>query len=60
MDITVKSAKLSGVVSVVDSKSEAHRKLICSLLSFDKTVLSIVVELLRMLIVGISLVHIRL
>ena len=40
MDITVKSAKLSGEVSVVDSKSEAHRKLICSLLSFDKTVLN--------------------
>ncbi|MBQ8164872.1 MAG: 3-phosphoshikimate 1-carboxyvinyltransferase [Clostridia bacterium] len=37
MDITVKSAVLNGSVSVVDSKSEAHRKLICSLLSFGKT-----------------------
>lgn len=37
MDITVKSAKLKGDVDVIDSKSEAHRKLICSLLGFGKT-----------------------
>ena len=37
MDITVKKAKLKGKVDVIDSKSEAHRKLICSLLGFEKT-----------------------
>ena len=37
MDITVKTAKLKGKVDVIDSKSEAHRKLICSLLGFEKT-----------------------
>ena len=37
MDIIIKPAKLAGKVDVIDSKSEAHRKLICSLLAFGKT-----------------------
>ena len=37
MDIKITSAKLNGNVRVCTSKSEAHRLIICSLLSFGKT-----------------------
>ncbi len=37
MDIKIKSSKLNGTVKVCSSKSEAHRVLICALLSKDIT-----------------------
>lgn len=39
MDITIKSGKLTGEITVIPSKSQAHRLLICSAFSNSKTTL---------------------